>query len=440
MAKKWIRCGLAALVLTACEVAPYAPEAVRPVVTPSVAPTSPLEPSPARIRRNCFGPVRDPIDLEPAPRADDGWQGELEELIAGRDISVSVALGRRLLFNHQGQVPRTPASNQKLLLSMAMLDAFPAGSRVATAITSDKDFTDLYVRGTGDPTVGDEAYRATLGLTGSTIDRLAQQVAELGIERIPGRVIGTRGPLRGDWDAPGWKPYVQEGYITRPTALSYNGNASARPAPQRQVATRVRDRLEELGVEIGNRVMKLPTRKDRWLTMAVVLSPTLIRQIEIMGHDSSNFIAEVLNQRLGAKCFRTPGTIAKGARATERWARMHGVRVVANDAAGLSYDNRMTTRGLVTLLANTSLRPWGDRFRRALPGPGEGTLAGRLAGVQVRAKTGSLFNGTASLSGWVWLAQANRWSAFSIMSSLGSAAIPLEDEIVRLLAARATPR
>jgi D-alanyl-D-alanine carboxypeptidase len=363
-------------------------------------------------------------------------------MVTGRDVSISVALGRRLLFSHEGDTARTPASNQKLLLSMALLDVFAAGSRVATVVSARTEGraipVDVYVSSGGDPTFGDAGYRAMLGLEGSTIDLLARQIVAGGIRRIEGSVVGTPGRMRGDWDAPGWQPYVPQTYITKPTALSYNGNVAATPKPELQVATRLTQRLEELGVDVGGRARMDIRRSQAKVTLASVASPSLIEQIEIMSRDSSNFIAEVLSKRLGARCLGSLGTITKGARTIRRWARAQGVDVVAHDASGLSYDDRVSTDSLVTLMERARRQPWGGRLLRALAEPGQGTLSGRLAGVRVHAKTGSLFNGTSALSGWVWLEQKRRWAAFSILSSLGGAGPALEDEIVRLLATTAT--
>jgi D-alanyl-D-alanine carboxypeptidase len=70
--------------------------------------------------------------------------------------------------------------------------------------------------------------------------------------------------------------------------------------------------------------------------------------------------------------------------------------------------------------------------------PGEGTLAGRLAGLPVSAKTGTLIQGVSALSGYVLLADG-RMASFSILSRGLSkdGAVAVEDAVVRLLAMRA---
>lgn len=434
-----------ALLLGVCTpqviVAP-APTPVSTVDPPAIQPSPTLSPTQAASPNGtpCFPRHRDGMALRPPARSTELATRRLTDLVANKDVSVTVALGDRLLFDHLGDVPRTPASNEKLLLSMALLEALGPRDRAHTVVTTAKLEGDVvrgnvFIQSQGDPTFGDADYRASLGLTGSSVDRLARGIVALGIERIEGRVVGLRGPTKADWNAPGWRSFVRQRYITRPTALSLNGNAVELPIPELQVATRVTQRLRKLGVPVtgrpGMNAGPLPVRGEELLANS---SPPLIEQVEIMARDSSNFVAEVLSKRLAARCIDVPATIAKGARAIQRWAGGHGVQVVAHDASGLSYDNRVTARGMVALLSHARERPWGDLLLEALPAPGEGTLGRRLTDVRLHAKTGSLFNGTSTLSGWVWHEQTERWAAFSILSSLGAEGRALEDEIVRAVA------
>ena len=78
---------------------------------------------------------------------------------------------------------------------------------------------------------------------------------------------------------------------------------------------------------------------------------------------------------------------------------------------------------------------WASALRSTLPGPGQGTLAGRLYGIPVRAKTGTLLAGVSALSGWLRL-RSRRWAAFSILSRglAKSRAVGVEDRLVALFA------
>ena len=75
----------------------------------------------------------------------------------------------------------------------------------------------------------------------------------------------------------------------------------------------------------------------------------------------------------------------------------------------------------------------------ALPKGGKGTLEGRLTGVTVRAKTGTL-DGISALSRWVRLERSNAWAEFSILSHglSKSDAVAIENAVVRTLANKAT--
>jgi D-alanyl-D-alanine carboxypeptidase/D-alanyl-D-alanine-endopeptidase (penicillin-binding protein 4) len=151
---------------------------------------------------------------------------------------------------------------------------------------------------------------------------------------------------------------------------------------------------------------------------------------------SVNLDAEVLNKMLGGSVFGAPGSTAKGARAIRRWARRHGVRVVTRDGSGLSYGDGVSTDGLVRLLAAAGAEPWVPALRASLPSAGEGTLSGRLAGLRVRAKTGTLLREVSALSGWVRLRGTRRWAEFSVLSrGLPKwRAVAIEDRLATIIA------
>src|SRR5207244_2829757 len=130
--------------------------------------------------------------------------------------------------------------------------------------------------------------------------------------------------------------------------------------------------------------------------------------------------------------FGPPGSIAKGARAIGGWARRHGVAVVAHDGSGLSYTNRISTTAMTRLLAAADSEPWAAALQSTLPTPGRSTLAGRLVGLRVRAKTGTLLDRVSALSGWVWLERSRRWAQFSVLSRglPKPRAVALEDRLL----------
>jgi D-alanyl-D-alanine carboxypeptidase/D-alanyl-D-alanine-endopeptidase (penicillin-binding protein 4) len=157
-----------------------------------------------------------------------------------------------------------------------------------------------------------------------------------------------------------------------------------------------------------------------------------------MNRVSNNFSAEVLGKAL-AYDKTGIGSIAAAARAICAVEAANRVTATTcHDASGLSYANRQTAAGIVKLLWFADTRPWSLQLRRALPHGGQGTLKGRLARVQLRAKTGTLDN-VSALSGWVWSDAADDWIEFSLLTSGMDEwhAKDLEDRIVTVLAAHA---
>jgi D-alanyl-D-alanine carboxypeptidase len=208
--------------------------------------------------------------------------------------------------------------------------------------------------------------------------------------------------------------------------------------PERRAARFLTNRLRALGVRVTMEAGAgaPPNVLRHIVTLDSDPFGVLIRD---MNRRSRNFYAEVLGKWLGRLVLGGAGSIAKGARAIERFARAHGVSVVAHDASGLSYWNRIRPQDLVKLLWFAETRPWGEVVRIGLPTGGQGTLEGRLVGVKVRAKTGTLID-ISTLSGWVWLAKESAWGEFSIMSRgmSKSDAVAIEDRIVRIVANRAS--
>jgi D-alanyl-D-alanine carboxypeptidase/D-alanyl-D-alanine-endopeptidase (penicillin-binding protein 4) len=341
---------------------------------------------------------------------------------------------------------RRPASNQKLLLSMALLERFGPHHRIQTRARSapvdgGKVQGNLWISGRGDPTLSSKLPHARAMLVRPTyLGRLAQAIAAAGINEIGGRVMGGTGYFKHDWDAPGWRDYYRAYYVGLPTALTLNGNIARGhyiKHPEKRLASALTERLEKLGVGVGGRP-GAGAAPANLAPVAHVSSAPLSKLMSHMNVTSSNFFAEVLGKALGAAVRGPQGSIAKGAAVLETYARRAGVRVTAHDSSGLSHADQMSARGLIRLLQDAATRPWSTALRHTLATPGRGTLENRLAGVRVRAKTGTLIDAS-SLSGWVWLRRRQAWAEFSIISSdiPKYRAVEIEDSIVRKLAGRA---
>jgi len=374
--------------------------------------------------------------LVPAHARTPRWMSRLDAIVAGHPMSIMVGNDGEAWYRHDAWVQHAPASNEKLLLSMALFDQLGTVRTFrlrAMALGVDPDGTiagDLYLQGEGDPEV-----------TQSRIARLARLLQAAGVRSIEGRVIGDTGPFHHDWFAPGWKDYFPADYIPLPTALTFDGNVGPGGAhiddPERRAAVALTHALRDLGVPVAGTAAAGPAIGG--LTeMAALSSQPLRTLVRHMDRRSLNFSAEVLGKALAVDAGAS-GTIANAAAAICSFEAAHGVAGTCYDASGLSYANRQTAKGMVRLLWVVDTQPWANRLRMSLPDGGQGTLKGRLANVRVRAKTGTLDN-VSALTGWVWSDDAATWIEFSLLTSGMDEykAKTLEDQIVKVLAARAS--
>lgn len=371
-----------------------------------------------------------PFQITEAP-----WMSRLDEFTLGHAVSVSVGRDDTFLYERAGTAEHTPASNEKLLLSMALLDTLGADYRIVTSAAASAAPVngvvegDLWILGRGDP----EISRGRIGT-------LAKRIADAGVTRIRGSVMGSTSFFRRDWWADGWRRGITRDYVARPTALTFDGNVAdgghARE-PEVRAASALTDKLEALGVAVAGKPGS-GAEPSELTNVATVRSGPLEDILVRMDRPSNNFYAEVLGKLLGTQVSGAPGTIPRGAAAIQSWTGDHGVDVTAFDSSGLSYANRVTAEGIVRLLWVADAEPWGSTLRFALPKGGQGTLEDRFPDVTVRAKTGTL-DGISALSGWVWLTHAGAWAEFSILSSgmPKATASSVEDRIVRTISKNA---
>ena len=388
------------------------------------------------------------IFISATPALAAGWRQRIDKAVGRRPVGVSVRLDGRLLYSRNDRAKRVPASNEKLLMSMALLDRLAPEYRIPTLAAIPAGWLsdgvvngNLWLVGRGDPTVTDGGhYARSLYIEPTRLGTLARRIKAAGVKKISGRVMGSTGYFSHDWYAEGWKPDFPAEEIPLPTALTFDGNRTGdihHADPERRAAQALTKRLRKIGVRVANPPAQGAAPKG----LRVVAEVEATRLKALLTHtnrQSSNFFAEVLGKRLGVEAFGTPGTIAKGARAISDFAARHDVKVRAYDSSGLSYSNRVSPRGIAKLLAAAEGEPWVGALRKTLPKGDQGTLEDRLPKVRLRAKTGTLEN-VSALSGWVWLKRPRTWGAFSILSRGMDkpVAANIEDRIVRILSASA---
>ena len=315
-------------------------------------------------------------------------------------IAVDASTGT-VLFSYNETRPVHPASNEKLPVSWAALTRLGPGFRFTTEVLAVGERAgpvldgDVYVRGTGDPT-----------LASSDVAALAASLRASGIRRVTGRIRGDESAFDTRRGGVGWKAYFVGGESPPLSALVVD-RARGWPAlsPPLLAARALRDALVARGVEVDGRPGLGRAPADAAL-LAVDRSAPLSAIVRSMNRDSDNFTAEMLLKYLGTLDGQV-GTSARGARtvlAEMEAARIPvaGVRLV--DGSGLSSLDRMTAQTLAAVIRAGLENP---RIRGAFVGSlavagRSGTLRSRLPGLAggVRGLTGTT-DLACSLSGLV---------------------------------------
>jgi serine-type D-Ala-D-Ala carboxypeptidase/endopeptidase (penicillin-binding protein 4) len=299
----------------------------------------------------------------------------------------NLTTGARIYARRAG-VDRIPASNEKLWTAAAALEElgptafFRTTALAAAPIAPDGTLNGhLYLRGEGDPT-----------LSGARLEVLAQELADLGLARVRGRVVGDdtafdrrRGPFGRGIGADVGGPL---GALVVDRAGGDDPAAHAAEVLARE--------LRDAGVKVS-----LRTRTGATPAAAEPLafrgSASVALLIRAMNVPSDNYVAEMLLKAL------TPmGTTRHGAAAAARIAQeVFGATPTIRDGSGLSRADATTPLELVGLLEQLVD---DEAFYGSLAVMGEsGTLEDRLersrARGRCRGKTGTLSD-VSALSGY----------------------------------------
>ncbi len=338
------------------------------------------------------------------------------------------------LYSKRSDVPRIPASVEKLYTSSTALVRFGSDGTLTTAASADVVPDELglvdgnlYLRGGGDPT-----------FNAAGASRLADAlIAETGITEVTGRVIGdasafdrlqgTYGPRADYWIGP-------------LSALTFNRNLKGRRFernPPLAAAKAFTAALRKRGVSVRRsaRVGVAPAEAPQ---LALTGSPTIARIVADMNGPSDNFIAETLTKSLGAT-FGGAGTTAVGAKVIRTTAAQMGARTKVTDGSGLSRSNRTSPRAVVSLLTAMYEGEDFEPFFFSLPIAGRtGTLSGRMRRSAARddchAKTGTLHD-VSALAGYCETRDGGQLAfAFLMNEVYPSGAKVLQDRMAGALA------
>jgi serine-type D-Ala-D-Ala carboxypeptidase/endopeptidase (penicillin-binding protein 4) len=150
----------------------------------------------------------------------------------------------------------------------------------------------------------------------------------------------------------------------------------------------------------------VPTPEANNLILAEHVSPPLLESVRLTNKISQNLHAEIFLREVGREKLGV-GSTAAGLKVERGFLRSAGIadgEVILSDGSGLSRDDLVTPRAMVTLLRYAARQGWGRDFLSTLPIAGvDGTLQDRMRNTQasgrIEAKTGAVEH-IRSLSGY----------------------------------------
>jgi D-alanyl-D-alanine carboxypeptidase/D-alanyl-D-alanine-endopeptidase (penicillin-binding protein 4) len=381
-----------------------------------------------------------------------------------------------VLFDDYGDTPLNPASNQKLLTSAAALELLGPDYTFLTRVL--RDDRALYIVGEGDPTLmaddlGSLAVAAAPALDFSGIERLVYDESAFSTRRLaPGYDPGGPGVA--------WAPEscaLAVGYnfveitavadakakrvvvTTEPRSSAITIDNRAKLGSKRALDIRTTERDGRTVVAVRGTMTKRspPVSARRRLHDPAHVAATIFAEVlaeltasqplpvergvtpetaeELVSHESAplaeildlglaysnNFIAEQVLRTLAWRMTGEPGGWAAGEDILRGYWSALGHdpdEIVIANGSGLTHEGRLTTTGLVDLLAMAARgSAAGASLLDALPVAGEpGTLRSRLrlSGKRVRAKTGTL-DDVSGLTGVITSEDGTPQIAFSIL-------------------------
>jgi serine-type D-Ala-D-Ala carboxypeptidase/endopeptidase (penicillin-binding protein 4) len=341
------------------------------------------------------------------------------------------------LFASSANVPRLPASVQKLYTTSTALLRFGPSATLTTALLGQGTLSPqgawngtLYLRGAGDPTFGSASFDQYSYGTGATMQRLVANLKQqTGIKTVSGRVVGDesyfdslRGTPASGFSYSFWVEGSLSAVVYNRGILNAGATHVAHPAvyAAQQLVSALR--AAHVGVAnttaVGSAVTPAGTR-----VLATVASPPVSKLVALTNTPSDNFFAEMLLKDLGA-WFGGRGSTAAGVSVVRsELASQFGLTPVFNDGSGLSRSDFTTPRQVVTLLSKMDTNPY---FVDSLAVAGEtGTLQEEMQGTRAQGrcqgKTGTL-NDVASLAGYCQAVDGHTLAFAFMMNSLSNAA------------------
>ena len=256
-------------------------------------------------------------------------------------LSISIIdQNRNLIVDINGNIPRMPASNQKLISTAYALDKLGPYYRIRTTLARTSD-TEFHIYGNGDPDF------KKLDLN-KFIKKIENNIIDLDEKNI---TVYLYEEDNSNWYPKGWTINDKsETYGAPITRLALNSNSASLKQPTKLIAIYLERELMKRGIKAEIKIIgqsKLPP----FIFLNVisqVKSAKLYSLLNLANSESHNFTAEVLFRNSinrWEKRYISPQLVT--------WLRYNGINTrnfIQADASGLSRLNRVTTNGLVLLL------------------------------------------------------------------------------------------
>ena len=355
-------------------------------------------------------------------------QQRLLATVAGQasvwSITIADAQGR-LLADLNGNRPRIPASNQKLVSTAFALDRLGPDYRLNTQLWRLGDGS-FRLTGEGDPDLAlPQLQRFAMlamgsgGSSGETASLVRLQIAE---------------EPRQSWWPQGWHPddryYAYGAPITR-LAVTSNAINDAVMNPPSRLQTLLQKTMVQRGAKVQVSLVsaRAPLPGDAVLLHQQPSAP-MHNLLSLANTESHNFTAEVLLRQGAGTWDLARATQLQMLWLTEQGLPMQGIRVA--DGSGLDRANRLTSRFLVALLMRMDQHPYGRAYLASMAVAGQrGTLRNLYVGTplqgQFYGKTGTI-SGVRSISGVLMTGAGPRY-----VSAISNGASAPNDTIGRVL-------
>ncbi len=262
------------------------------------------------------------------------------------------------LFSRAPDVPRMPASVNKLYTTSAALERYGAEGQLDTEVLGDAHLDEagvvagnLYLRGGGDPSFSRAEARG-----------LARVLAGSGLTAVEGRVIGDESRFDSVRGGPA-SNYGVSSWVGPLSGLPFNHGLTIARRPRFQskpplyAAQRFERELERAGVTV-RRAARAGITPAGAVLLGEWASPRMSVLVRHTNRPSDNYMAETLLKALGAD-FGAGGTTAEGTAVARGHAAQYGAEPTMVDGSGLSRQNRTTPRDVVELLAGMDARRAG---------------------------------------------------------------------------------